>query len=82
MIGVPGGSPFGLDPKDDYPRLEQVGGDPAFGENHAFWLLATDGSVFINAHLNSVDSCWALRRAPYTCSGWFSRLHTDEFKVA
>ena len=56
------GSNFGLSPEDDYPVLAPPDGQPGFGENHAFWLFAEDGSVFINAHLNSIDSFWPLRR--------------------
>jgi hypothetical protein len=60
------GSPFGLKPEDDYPLVEQPAGKPGFGENHAFWLLAEDGTFFINAHLNSVDHFWPLRREAIT----------------
>jgi hypothetical protein len=60
------GSPFGLDPAHDLPLLAPPSDMPGFGENHAFWLFANNGSVFINAHLNSVDHVWPLRREALT----------------
>ena len=60
------GSPFGQRPEDDYPVLEPPADEPGFGENHAFWLVFDDGSGYVNAHLNSIDSFWPLRREAIT----------------
>jgi hypothetical protein len=53
---------FGDQPQDDYPLERQPGGDRTFGENFAFWMFDEAGRVFLNSHLNSVDSFWSLRR--------------------
>ena len=53
---------FGDNPQDDYPLLTQPAGDRSYGENFAFWLFDEASGIFINAHMNSVDSFWPLRR--------------------
>jgi hypothetical protein len=57
-----GAATFGIDPTDDLVLLSQPAGRPGYGENFAFWIFATDGSVYINTHMNSVDSFWPVRR--------------------
>lgn len=53
---------FGETATDEHPLLEQPAGQPTYGENHAFWVFDEGGRYYINTHLNSVDSCWPLRR--------------------
>ena len=52
----------GLDVMDDYPLTEQPEGQPTFGENHAFWVFDEDSRIYINTHINTIETFWPLRR--------------------
>lgn len=52
----------GMNPQDDYPLVEQPKGQPTFGENHAFWLFDQESRIYINTHLNSIETYWPMRR--------------------
>jgi hypothetical protein len=56
------GSLFGTTASDDFPLVSQPAGESAYGENHAFWIFDKDSRIYINMHVNSIESCWRLRR--------------------